>query len=436
MFLEPIVPWATEINYPGSPASAWAGTPLSVVPVLDYFTPNTKPPAQFFNYLFSQNATAMALLQSYALSTTLINWGFEFDLDASDVQIAIAWDPVNRFWMLMGNNNDVITVSLSYGLDGPTSGTWINLASLSATNPPVYGSCCVDPATGGQWYLAYTDDDTPNNELAVFQYQTGSSTFVGQWGPLAGGGQFYGIELCTLGFGAGAYTLVAWASTDAQSGIVYSHSNAWPSSSTWPPTANFQNFGIAAMNSGDTVYMKSNGVQVICIPSSLATGGLTVWRTTTGNSWASSSSLASVAPSGAKVVGLCWTQDPVGPCWLACVTRTPSFNNASFFRSSDGVTWTAQSGGMTAGAHVSDMEAVGSHVKCTIRETLSAGASRTVFSVDGGITWYQEQAVLTTNYSILGQTRPRLASSSIGFMNANGIWSRFSGLAGLPGLPL
>lgn len=426
MFLTVVVPWAQEANY--SSAGPWNGTPTKVAPVGDIFTPNTKPPAQFFNYLFNQYSLCLGSVYNYAVSTTLQNWCPEFDLLSSDVQLAISWDPADRLWLLVGNNNDVVQLSLSYGLGQGDSGEWVNLATFNASSPPNYGACCNDPTSLAQYFVVYTDSAATHNFADVWQLVAGS--WVHQYHSGGSAGYFYGCEVAYLGTGV-AFAL---ASTDAHSGILWTtnaSSGGWPAGSVWPPTTNFQPFGITAMNVGDTVYMKSNGTQILCIPSTTAAGGYTVWQTTSIGTWTSNSGLASVAPGGGKVVGLAWTQDAVGLCWLVCVQ--PGSGHPVFFRSADGVVWTAQAGGMT-GVFVpviKDMAAAGSHLKCTLADNSTGGPSGMIFSTDGGLTWSWDQAVLTTN-TVLGLNRSRVASSTIGFMSMNGIWCRFSGLAGLP----
>lgn len=433
MYLKPVIPWATEVTYPPG-AQPWSGQPLSVIPVSDYFTPSTKPPAQFFNYLFSSNAVQADLLQTYALASSLTNWCPEFDVHPVGLDLGIAWDPRGSTWLLLVSDISTSALSLqtSYGLDEGAAWT-VWFTGFSPATTAIWGACCYDPETALQFYVAYSDSTSTHNILNV--YQLVGSTWTQDW-TVTGGGNFYGVELATLPTSTGTTnttTVVAWASTDSHSGLAYHNSvlNPWPANNVWPPVYHFVPFGIAAMNAGDTIYLKSNGAQIVCIPSTTATGGYTVWQSADGSTWTSSASLAGLAPSGGKVVGLCWTQDALGLCWLACVK--PSSGAPLFFRSGDGVTWTLQSGGMTTAFVVVDMAAVGSHVVCTLADASSGGPSGATFSVDGGISWYFSQAVFSTNQAVSdGRQRSRIVSSSVGFMSSNAIWQRFSGLAGLP----
>jgi hypothetical protein len=433
MFLTVVVPWAQETNF--STAGAWDGTPTKVAPVGDIFTPNTKPAAQFFNYLFNAYSVALANVQAYAVAGGLQNWGSEFQLNAGTTQLAVAWDPANFRWLMLSNTTGpgAVRLDATKGLDGGTAAAWTNLAAFGTANPALYGACCLDPVTFTQQFLTYTDSGATHNNLTIWQDVAGTWTDVFN---ATSAGYFYGVEIATLGTGVA----VAVASTDGHSGILWTTNSVgggWPAFA-WPPATQFQPFGIAAMNAGDTVYLKSNGTQMLCIPSTTAAGGYTVWQTTnlgaSGGGWTSSASLAGITAAG-KVVGLCWTQDAVGLCWLVAVEYTGG-GPTRFYRSSDGVLWTAQAGGISAVVTVVDMASAGSHVKCTLKDTSSGGPSFAMFSPDGGVTWWSDQQSFTSNSTPLGQDRSRLASSTNGFMAMNGLWVRFSDYQGLPATPL
>jgi len=440
MWLKPIIPWATEVTYPAGP-NPWNGQPLSVAPGTDYFEPKKPAPAQYFNYLLASNAVQAALLQEYALAGALTNWTEEFKIFSTYTTMGLAWDPYLNFWLMFQSIGPTAGVIATKGLDaGTVAGyTVVTGANFSTAANPVYGACCIDPSTPGQYVCAYTDDTATHNFINIWQVLSG--TWTQEYTSGASGGYFYGVELATIGT---TTVVMAVASTDAHSGIIWTTSisgGSWPAPA-WPPAIQFQPFGIAAMNAGDTVNVKSNGAQVVVIANTTASGGLTVWSGSlnlaeTTLTWSSSSSLASAAIAlfaGGKCVGLCWTQDAVGLCWLAAVQHGVT---TTFFRSADGITWTEQEGGLAAtNQKVVDMAAAGSHVFCTLIDsgsTVPALLPGAMFSVDGGITWYPSQLSFTTNTATVSNAnRPRVASSSLGFVVANAIWQRFSEPAGLP----
>ena len=192
---------------------------------------------------------------------------------------------------------------------------------------------------------------------------------------------------------------------------------------------------------GSTWLLKSNGGQVVAILSS--DGLYNVYSTTpaalTANPsapWTISTNLAGQLAAGKTVVALCWTQDAIGPCWLAAVQVTAGGNPPFFYRSADGNTWTSQAGGMSTNVTIVDMAAVGPLVWATLEDSALHGPSSSCFSVDGGVTWYPHGVVLTSNANPIGQNRTRVANSQTGLLMANGIWCRFSGVSGLPALPL
>jgi hypothetical protein len=61
--------WATETNFPAGP-NAWSGQPCKVTPTGDLFTPNTKPPAEWFNSVFSRIGSDISTTFTKALDKT------------------------------------------------------------------------------------------------------------------------------------------------------------------------------------------------------------------------------------------------------------------------------------------------------------------------------------------------------------------------------
>lgn len=77
MGIQNVVRWASlEINYPGvsSPSQPWLGGPVQVAPASDYWSPNVKPPAQNFNYLFAKEDAQSQYAYNLAVSVAVGNW--------------------------------------------------------------------------------------------------------------------------------------------------------------------------------------------------------------------------------------------------------------------------------------------------------------------------------------------------------------------------
>lgn len=62
--------WTSAGNYP-SGSQPWSSQPVAVAPVATLFTPNTKPPAENFNYILGQIATDLSNINTYLLHTPL-----------------------------------------------------------------------------------------------------------------------------------------------------------------------------------------------------------------------------------------------------------------------------------------------------------------------------------------------------------------------------
>jgi hypothetical protein len=107
--------WATaETDYPAG-SNPWNGTPVIVgPPAQDYFTPDTKPPAQTFNYLFNKLFAQDTAVLVDAWSGILNNWqevvlssSSSFNTVASDTFAAspqaITWEPLYGSWRIALN---------------------------------------------------------------------------------------------------------------------------------------------------------------------------------------------------------------------------------------------------------------------------------------------------------------------------------------------
>jgi hypothetical protein len=372
-----------------------------------------------------QQIAASETAASKQASTALTNWSPEFLAFNTDTQLDIGWDPLTSRWMLIGSNNSTGAVDLhvTYGMDQGASAAWISMGSFTPANTALYGAVSADPTTPGSYWIGYTDGASTHNDFKV-EYWNGSS-WTQVFNGLAGG-YFYGCALATLGgyliaAVAGTGTVGSGGSDDTFIQVTNNHGGSWST-----PVVT----GVAAAVNA-TWLLKSNGVEVLAILSSV--GQTTVWYSTDGHTFNSTSSLSSLLSAGDTVVGLAFAEDAVGPCWLAAVNHASG--PPSWYRSTAGVNWTPQAGGISTNETITHMAAVGSFVFCTLKDASSGGPSGAIYSVDGGITWYFSQATFTSNTATV--YNPSIVrSSGIGLMTMNGLWARFSDLSGLPAVHL
>jgi hypothetical protein len=426
MALPPIPPWAVEASYPAG-SNPWSGQPTKVQPVGDYFTPNTKPPAQFVNYELNAITSQLNALGAQSASQGN-NWGPEFATSgfAATPQEAGGWDPLlNKY--ILGTvtvaGTPLVQVWTTYGMDQAATVAWTQIGTNTlTTNGYLYLAVSADPTTAGNYWFAGTDNSgATNNNLVVWLYN-GTSWASKLTFPAGTGHTLYGVAMTTLG----AYVIVACASSNNS---LFECSNN--SGSTW--TASFTTDALPA---GSTWILKRAGAgastpHVLAAP--VASGFYDVWRTTDGVTFSNLSNLSTLLSSGNTIVGLDWGADVLGPCWLAAIQ---SGSGQPFWaRSSDGITWTIQTGGVSTNMVVTDMAACGSLFICQLADASAAGPSGQIFSVDGGITWFFSQANFTSNDTsgtTPGYIPSKIVSSQIGFMALNSLWVRFSTLHGLP----
>jgi hypothetical protein len=356
-------------------------------------------------------------------------WSPEFTQNNSVAVMSCRWAPKAHKWLLVQQGSLAIPLVASYGLDGGASAGWVTIGTPpTIATAPSYGACIEDPTTAGQYWVAVTDTTATHNTLGILHYN--GSAWSAPYGPHTGVGLYYSVELSSIG----AQLIFAASSSGAGDSVIMSTNNQFATLSTFT----VPNVGAT----GSVFYIKSNGKQVVAIQSQNSAGSFPVFTSPDGVTWSTSTSLSTLVGAGyGQLMGLTWTQDALGSCWLACINPFSS-GIPTFFRSADGITWTAQLGGMTAttidgvAAKVQDMASCGNNVVCTLLDAGSGPAiSSQIFSVDGGITWYVGQAGFPSNTSgSSSNNRSRVASAdgTIGFVATNGLWTRFSALCGLP----
>jgi len=417
--------WSLSGNYPVG-VNPWNSQPLAVPPAGTYFTPNVKPSAENFNWMFGTIAADLNSLLTWAAVAPGINWRPEFSTSGFTTPLVenCNWDEKDGVWIeatITVAGTPLFEVWVTKGLDDGAAAAWTQIGGNKlTTNGYLFTAVAGDGATAGRYWLAGTDNVGATNNDLVIWFWNGSTWAVTGTGTFAAGASntWYGVELCPFG----GYMVLAVAGHGLASMLISSndHGATWTGGPGTLPT----------MAAGSTWLLKSNGTQVLAIPSSVSL--YTVYQSTDGHTFTSSAGLGSILAAGNTVVGLAWTADAAGPCWVAAVNN--GAGSTFWVRSADGVTWTTQLGGISANLVATDMAGCGSLLVCTLADQSSAGPSGQIWSPDGGVTWYNSQATFTSNdtTATAGYSRSRVRESNQGFLAFNSLWLRFSELGGNP----
>jgi hypothetical protein len=142
MGIEVVTRWSSaEVDYPGSASIAqpWLGGPVSVAPPNDYFSPDVKPPAQNFNWLFAKEDAQAQYAYNLAITAAIENFGpgitvntiAGFSSDAGFV--GALYDPAYGYWaILTGSGTPEFKISITQ--DGGR--TW----TVDYTNTTITGA--------------------------------------------------------------------------------------------------------------------------------------------------------------------------------------------------------------------------------------------------------------------------------------------------------
>lgn len=427
-----ITGWALETNFTAG-SNPWNGQPCKVAPTGDLFIPGTIPqggtgiPAEWLNYLFNTQALAIQQTQQLGYLRNVQNWGSEQTISpfaGTSISLMDAcWDSSTNLWIvaIFGTTGPQISVFGSYGLDGNTQATWVALGTVGS-NPDANVSVAPDANTAGNLWLGISSSAS-GGSFVTYLWSGASWSSQHTWfsgsAPLPSGPLFGTIHPFD------GRNVLALGSLSGNGGGFYQASGGTPL------------FSISGVTTGP-IKMADNtgnggpGNLLVAVPS--FAGTFVYWTSPDGVTWTQRTLASFPIPSGDSIFGICWAQDAVGPCFIVGVNGPGHV--AYFFRSADGITWTVQStpSGMGEGT---DLAAVGPSVYCAQIDASSAGPSGAAFSIDGGVTWYFSQAVLTTNLALGSYYTPRsVRASSFSFFTFNSLWFRFSSLSGVPATPL
>ena len=435
----PFVIWANgNPNFPAGPDD-WDGTPVAVSPPGNYFAPNTKPAAQFHNYLHNGETVTIEALRGWSGVSPAINWSISQGPINGEtaIQAACATFPTalstytggytSPSWVVADTSTTGnIKVYLSDGTDGTLSSSWTQLGSTINLGTPALGiAICADNVTPGDFWLAVAYSST-GNEIFLYHYHAGAWAQI--TGPASNGAIAASLvtptDLAIKSFkGSGNQQIVmcSGGTQDIWSWDVIAHT---VNTVFFPSSGTANRLGIRtskpAYQTGGDIWVYSSGnaggnVQVLM-------------HSTDGLTW---TNVAPTLSSTTYVTGFCAVTSSLGSGYLLSVW-TGTANN--FYYSSDGVTLFAAISAPSFANVVADMESLGALVLCSGVEGSSGGNVPYMFSADGGLTWYPAPQNLNTSSALAATAyiRGRIIQNGQGFLTHNNLWMRFSQLAGLP----
>lgn len=427
------ITWATEANFPAG-GNTWNGQACKVAPVGDIFIPGTvaqggtKVPAEWLNYLFNAHAGGVQALQDWAGNAPAINWSpiQSHAFRTSSNWGAAAWDALGNRWIVALMNATITQAVTTTGVDAVwdpvnavASPAWPTLGATITTTSIPSAALAADGLTSGTTYLVLSPTAT---NLATLYTSTANGNFTvtttsatTATAPPAAH-YFRGTSVSGLWWGCGSS----------------SGSNAFLNA---PSTGSLSGVGAVNWILRDNGQPSTGSPMMVMMPGG-TTGTFTYWTTTTGNSTTTHSSTAWSNGTFASVFGLDYGADALGPCWILGIYDGFS-NKMSIYRSTDASSWTLQYQFATANLQGTSLACLGTLVVITLADNGAGGPDSWLWSPDGGVTWYYDQANFPTNLSTgAGYVAPKVHQNGQQFLALNSLWLRYSHLAGTPSTPV
>jgi hypothetical protein len=385
--------------------------PANRTPTITVLDDSDAPNASNFDTPIENLADNLAFaIQSIA--TAPFNW--QAALTTTGLPSAIAWDEFTQLWLVGTFSPGGTTHSHVFMCDG-MDGTLLEIASqTSATDIP--RGVAIDPVTGYRYFV--------ENAFGLWS----AAPAAGTWTNLSGGTGWLDVQC--LYFPAGNKTIVAFGQS--------THANTFLTSVT---SATFTSGAIPGTKAVSTWRLAQNGTYALALSLQ---ANPSVYKSTTGTpgSW-TESDLTGVLGGTDVPFALAWGRDPGGPCWLMAVHVAGSLNHTAFWRSTDGVTWTATGATVTT-QNFYDMAYVpgaGAWVGLVVfpggfAPFGGAITANVIVSADG-VTWKSTQGFMPS--SVNAAPLPRIATSNTqaGVVDQAAVGGlRFSYCIGLPTLTL
>lgn len=359
--LPTIKPWASaEANYPAGP-NPWNGTPVTVPPAGDIFTPGTPPLAQNMNAILNGITTAQQQIaqMSQALCARNFQLPITWSLSTSGPH-CMTWNDApagtgsGQSWLFAGFSSGAATITVQTTSGQDQSFSQIGGGTISATKPPM--SIVADPNSNVFVTLIGV---TGNSILASI------SLAGGAWSAPSGP-TVTGATDCQLA-ALGSTIVYALAGASGQGGLGTLSTGASFSGSVT---------GLTFGSSG--LIVKSNGTQVLATDRNVAAN--TLYKTTNGTSW-NAQTMSSPLGASTTIQDIAWN----AALGLWMITGSDGSHTA-FWTSPDGSNWTKIA---TLGTTpVSRIASVGAMWGAQTNPTAHLG--QTLYSFDG-VTWWTTQ---------------------------------------------
>lgn len=407
----PVVPWSLNGNFPAG-SNPWNAQPLALPPAGTWFTPNTKPAAEEFNYLFGSLSANMQTLQDWAGNNSILNWSAAIvntSIQSSSAILATKWDSSLRRWLavLQDTSGGTLTVWGNWGLGGDA---WSGAPSTAtgAYSVPASVSVAHDGTNLGDVWLGVSDV-LSGSQVNLIVHWNGSA-WSNSHSPTASGGTQCQPEIVTVG----TTTVAAMYST---------LSTTTNGGSTWTDHTTAANL--------NAWFLRNATPGWIAVPANVA--GTAYYTSPDGVTWTNQT--FSIIGANDSVAGLTFGVDAAGSAWFLAVNNSSSVNSR-IYRSPDGLVWTLVHtmaitcfGALTV--QISELISQGSLLVAACTDASSGGPSIQIFSANGGISWWQvPNGFLAANAS--SYSRPRIHGSDVGLLVHNGEYIRFSQAMGIP----
>jgi hypothetical protein len=375
--------WTGSGNYPGSatPSAPWQGQPLSVAPGVSYVIPNTKIPAEVFNYVISSLAAQDTYLWQQSLKLDGINWrtyqswasslvpGSGTGVTSYAVAGAPVWLAAFGVWAVPGlgtqaSVNEPVNAFVSAdGFAWQNAGVIAPGVSTNATPGGFFGRssdavvCTVASVSGG-WFAQLQNFQT-NTSIHSTTLSGGNIPSLGSYCWVSG---TYFNSQFVFWDGGSSTNPPMFAATDTTD---------FAAATTWAPPSGFVINNLAYISSPAAVLLFPSGTSVVA----------SYMRTSDGKNWATQA--MPTLSAGESVVDA--TYDSAG--------------NVYYFLSSTSSAcrvWTSSTGLAGSWSVASTISHQGYALKANGPELLAwikfvVGTEtlyRAVQSTDGGVTWY------------------------------------------------
>jgi hypothetical protein len=363
--------WASGgVSYPAG-ASPWSATPVRLLPLVSYFTPNAPAPAEEMNYILGvgydqQNALATSFLGAFDFVSPIqaINWPTTVartgGAGTERIQSAF-WDTFNSRWiMLSGLTGGTTPKYINASIDGGLSYTVLSTQSPTGAGHLLAG--CADPGSNksvicpsAQTFLYVSTNGTS------WATATTSSASVTCSAPVFFNGLFV-VPGC-------------------ESGTTTAHLTTSPDTATWTDRTAAIPASLAALQLAGTLWLTAtNGTILVAVPQqqTLVSGTSATMTSTNGTTWTLGAVANANVSSGDGASGLSWnSSDNVFMLTFNGGVTT------KIYTSPDGLTWTYVR--TITGHAIISLASIGS---VWVGYSSTGGpATEVLYSLDKGVTW-------------------------------------------------